>query len=119
MGSFGGDNSVLPAWRDAIVSASLELPFSYTDPWSDASKEQDIITNVLQPVIEQATPGMGTYVNEGDFRQPDWQQAFYGINYDRLLSIKQSWDPEGLFYCGVAVGSESWNVAEDGRMCKT
>lgn len=114
----GGDNSVLPAWRDAIVSATLEVPFSFTDPWSDVFEEQDLITDVLQPIIEQATPGMGTYINEGDFRQPDWKETFYGSNYEKLLSIKQKWDPESLFFCKLAVGSDAWTVANDGRMCK-
>ncbi|KUI56033.1 ER membrane protein complex subunit 1 [Cytospora mali] len=114
VGPFGGDNFVLPAWRDAVVSASLEVPFSFTDPWVDVFEEQDLITGVMQPTIEKATPGMGTYINEGDFRQPGWQGVFYGSNYDKLLAIKKKWDPEGLFYCDVAVGSEAWTVGEDG-----
>lgn len=118
VGPFGGDNAVLPAWRDAIVHAVVEIPFNFTDPWSDVFKEQDLITDVLQPTIERATPGMGTYVNEGDFRQPGWQKVFYGRNYDRLLAIKAKWDPEGLFYADVAVGSEAWTVSESGRMCR-
>lgn len=116
---FGSDeNAVLPAWRDAIVSASLEVPFSFEDPWEDVYRELDLITDVLQPAIEGATPGMGTYINEGDFRQPNWKEVFYGANYDQLLSIKRKWDPDGMFYCGVAVGSDGWLVSEDGRLCK-
>ncbi|KAL1862721.1 hypothetical protein Daus18300_008365 [Diaporthe australafricana] len=128
VGRFGGEgaNAVLPAWRDAVVSAwrdavvsaSLEVPFSFEDPWADVYGELDLITHVLQPAVEEATPGMGTYVNEGDFRQPDWQEVFYGANYDRLLAVKRKWDLEGLFYCGVAVGSEDWVVAEGGRLCR-
>ncbi|KAG6367111.1 hypothetical protein INS49_001293 [Diaporthe citri] len=114
----GGENAVLPAWRDAIVSASLEVPFSFEDPWADVFGGLDLITDVLQPAIEEVTPGMGTYINEGDFRQPNWKEVFYGTNYDKLLSIKRIWDPEGLFYCGVAVGSDGWVVSEDGRLCK-
>lgn len=114
----GGANAVLPAWRGAVVSASLEVPFSFGDPWADVYGELDLITHVLQPAVEEATPGMGAYVNEGDFRQPDWQEVFYGANYERLLSVKRGWDPEGLFYCAVAVGSEDWVVAEDGRLCR-
>jgi hypothetical protein len=114
----GGDNAVLPAWRDAIVSATLEVPFCFEDPWADVFGELNLITDVLQPAIEEATPGMGTYINEGDFRQPNWKDVFYGANYDKLLSIKQKWDPEGLFYCTVAVGSDNWVVSEDGRLCK-
>lgn len=115
----GGDNAVLPAWRDAVVSASLEVPFSFAAPWGEALGAQGLITGVLQPAVEGATPGMGTYANEGDFRQPGWQGVFYGRNYDALLAVKGEWDPEGLFYCGVAVGSEAWTVGEDGRMCRT
>lgn len=117
---FGGDgaNSVLPAWRDAVVSASLQVPFNFTAPWSDALAAQDLITDVLQPIIERATPGMGAYINEADFRQPDWKEAFYGENYDRLLAVKQKWDPKGVFFCPLAVGSDAWTVANDGRMCK-
>ncbi|KAK2601094.1 hypothetical protein N8I77_010566 [Diaporthe amygdali] len=120
VGPFGGENenAVLPAWRDAIVSASLEVPFSFEAPWDDVFGELDLITDVLQPIIEEATPGMGTYINEGDFRQPSWQKVFYGANYDRLLSVKRKWDPEGLFYCGVAVGSEDWVITENGRLCR-
>lgn len=114
----GNDRAVLPAWRDAVVSASLEVPFSFADPWGEVLEGQDLITDVMQPTIEGATPGMGTYVNEGDFRQPGWQGVFYGGNYERLMAVKGRWDPEGLFYCGVAVGSEAWTVGEDGRMCR-
>lgn len=118
--AFGGeeDNSVLPAWRDAIVSASLQVPFSFTDPWSEVFEEQNLITDVLQPIIEQATPGMGTYINEADFRQPNWKETFYGSNYEKLLSIKKKWDPTSVFFSPLAVGSDAWTVANDGRMCK-
>lgn len=119
VGPFGGvENAVLPAWREAIVSASLEVPFSFGDPWGDVFGELDLITHVLQPAIEEATPGMGTYINEGDFRQPDWKEVFYGANYDKLMSVKRKWDPEGLFYSNVAVGSDGWEVSEDGRLCR-
>lgn len=113
-----GDNAVLPGWRDAVVSASLELPFSFTDPWSDAIAAQDLITDVIQPIIEAATPGSGAYMNEADWRQPDFQEAFFGSNYETLLAVKNKWDPNGFFYAAVSVGSEAWTVAFDGRMCK-
>src|SRR5262249_4721033 len=66
-------------------------------------------------VIRDATPGAGSYVNETDYFEPNWQQEFWGSNYERLLEIKRKYDPEGLFYCHHCVGSESWSP--DGR-CK-
>lgn len=119
--SFGSEKttSVHPAWRKAIVHVTLTLPWSFTAPWSEAIETQQKMTNIIQPLIEAATPGSGAYVNEADFNQKNWQTAFWGSNYNRLLSIKKRWDPSNLFYATVAVGSEAWAVRTDGRMCQT
>lgn len=58
-------------------------------------------------------------MNEADFRQPNFQETFFGENYDSLLAVKQEWDPESLFYVLAGVGSETWTVANNGRMCRT
>ena len=65
--------------------------------------------------FREETPGAGAYFSEGDYFEPDWQENFWGTeNYDRLLSIKTTWDLEGLFYCHNCVGSEFW---EEGGFC--
>ncbi|KAI6765284.1 hypothetical protein HG531_012383 [Fusarium graminearum] len=107
-------NSVLPQWRDSLVMVSLTLPWDNEAPWEEMLAAQRKMTEVVQPVIEAATPGAGAYINEADFQQPDWQDTFYGANYDKLLQIKKKYDPKHLFYATVAVGSEQWDVAEDG-----
>ncbi|KAH6689910.1 FAD binding domain-containing protein [Plectosphaerella plurivora] len=116
--SFGGDNSVLPAWRDTLVHATLTTPWSFEAPWADMLAAQDLMTEVLIPEIEALTPGGGVYMNEADFRQPRWQEEFFGANYAKLKCVKQKWDPEGFFYALNGVGSEQWAVAGDGRMCR-
>ena len=57
----------------------------------------------------------GSYWNEADFDEPNWQTSFWGPNYPRLLEIKQGYDPDGLFTCHHCVGSEF--MSEDGN-CK-
>lgn len=111
-------NAVLPQWRKSLVQVSLTLPWDNEAPWEEMLAAQKKMTEEIQPVIEAATPGAGAYINEADFQQQNWQETFYGANYKKLLKIKKKYDPEHLFYATVAVGSEAWSVAKDGRMCK-
>ncbi|RDW88377.1 hypothetical protein BP6252_00409 [Coleophoma cylindrospora] len=113
----GPSNAVLPAWRTALVSATLTLPWNFTAPWDDMIALQDKMTNEIVPQMEAVTPNSGTYMNEADFRQPNFQTTYFGTNYDKLLAIKNKYDPDHLFYAVTAVGSEYWTVADDGRMC--
>jgi FAD/FMN-containing dehydrogenase len=64
-------------------------------------------------ILRETTPGAGTYVNESDYFEPDWQQTFWGDHYSKLLAIKTKYDPEGLLFCHHCVGSEVWS--DDGR----
>ncbi|CCF46322.1 isoamyl alcohol oxidase, partial [Colletotrichum higginsianum] len=120
VGRFGNkdSNSVTPAWRSALVHATLTTVWDFEAPWEDMLANQDLMTNVLMKEIEALTPTGGAYMNEADFQQPNFQKEFFGSNYNALLCLKQKWDPEGFFYVRNAVGSESWGVANDGRMCR-
>jgi len=110
-------NSVLPAWRSALVHATLTTPWNFAAPWADMIALQDKMTDSIMPQIEAVTPGSGAYMNEADFRQPNYKEVFFGSNYQKLLSIKNKWDADHLFYAIKSVGSDYWNVAADGRMC--
>jgi hypothetical protein len=57
-------------------------------------------------------------MNEGDPFEPNFQKEFFGRNYDRLLRIKDKFDPEELFYARTAVGSDRWTERADGRLCR-
>ncbi|KAI5862507.1 hypothetical protein GGS23DRAFT_610167 [Durotheca rogersii] len=116
--SGGVRNSVNPVWRTAVLDLVIGLAYDAYDFQANIAL-QDEITNTLLPRLEALTPGGGAYLNEGDFRQPDWQADFYGANYAKLLSVKDEYDPDGLFYGLTAVGSERWAVRTDGRLCRT
>jgi FAD/FMN-containing dehydrogenase len=55
-------------------------------------------------------PDAGSYVSESGFFEPEWQRAYWGPNYARLASIKQAYDPDGLFTVHHGVGSEQWSA---------
>ena len=115
----GKANSVLPAWRKPLVHATLTTEWSF-DPaqWDKMIDNQRLMTWEVMPAVEAVTLGSGSYMNEADFQQPLFQEAFFGSNYLQLLCIKKKYDPEGFFYATKAVGSEKWYVANNGRMCK-
>ncbi|KAH8884168.1 FAD binding domain-containing protein [Thozetella sp. PMI_491] len=114
----GVTNAVLPAWRNATVHLQITTPWNSTAPWSDMTAAQARMTNEFVPMLEKVAPDSGVYLNEGDFRTANWQDDFFGENYAELLSIKQKWDPNSLFYGLKSVGSDAWTVGDDGRMCK-
>jgi hypothetical protein len=62
--------------------------------------------------LRNAAPRGGAYVAESGYFLPDWQNAYWGANYPRLLAVKQRYDPGNLFFVRHGVGSEGWS--EDG-----
>jgi FAD/FMN-containing dehydrogenase len=71
-----------------------------------ARADRDAVNAAMQPLVAIA-PDAGSYVNETDYFEPDWQRAFWGENYPKLLAIKRTYDPDNLFTCHHCVGSES------------
>ena len=113
------DNAVLPQWREAIATCNI---VSYWD-WSlsevEMAAQSDYLVNTLMPQLEAATPGAGTYLNEINAQwKGDWVKELYGVNYERLLQIKNKYDPDHVFYAHTAIGSKSWVKDGDGRICR-
>ena len=59
--------------------------------------------------VRKLVPSAGSYLAESDYFAPNWQEAFWGSNYPRLLSVKSQYDPDGLFFVHHGVGSERWS----------
>jgi FAD/FMN-containing dehydrogenase len=70
-----------------------------------AEAGQQAVSDVMD-IIRAAAPDAGSYVNETDYHQRDWQHSFWGDNYARLLGIKHTYDPGNLFRVHHGVGSE-------------
>ncbi|KAK6005957.1 hypothetical protein QM012_006367 [Aureobasidium pullulans] len=118
-GNNASSNAVLPAWRDALVSILAFAPWNFTSSFPSNTASQNYLIDVTVPALAALAPDGGAYLNEGNALQQDWKQSFYGSNYERLLSVKNKYDPNDLFYALTAVGSEAWALANDGRLCKS
>ena len=72
---------------------------------------QKNFTAIARPVLSELAGGerSGSYTNEGDVLEPNFQVTFFGANYARLESIKAAYDPNDLFIVPVGVRSEFWD----------
>lgn len=112
------DNAVLPSWRDAIANCNIVSVWDWNVAWSEMQSRKELLVNTLMPGLEKATPGSGTYLNEIDAQwKGDWKKELYADNYPQLLSIKQKYDPNNVFYAWTAVGSDFYQPDNAGRLC--
>ncbi|KAF4444527.1 isoamyl alcohol oxidase [Fusarium austroafricanum] len=102
------NTSVHPGWRKTYMLAqNFDVPPS--DGGMQGVREvRDYAVSVKLPAMKAAGPGLGTYLNEGTPYDPDWKYQFYGNRYDWLKSVKQKYDPDGVFWCFRCVGYEGW-----------
>ncbi|KAK1758511.1 hypothetical protein QBC47DRAFT_143717 [Echria macrotheca] len=111
----GGD-AVCPAWRRAYVHIANSVSW---EPLNATARTEAMsrLNKSLRGVRELA-PDMGAYMNEANPEEPNWQTQFWGSNYNKLLRIKRSIDPEDVLWCNPCVGNERWKENEDGQLCR-
>ncbi|KIW86249.1 hypothetical protein Z517_01644 [Fonsecaea pedrosoi CBS 271.37] len=126
----GGNNSVLPAWRDAYTHIVLPRSWAFLNETAKVATTTHL-REVEVEALRELAPNTGAYVNEADPTEPNWQKTFWGSNYPRLLQLKRHWDPKGVFWCVPCVGhKDGWEVVSDvgvegavgespGRICRT
>lgn len=113
------ENAVLPQWRSAIATCNIVSYWDWNITEVEMAAQSDYLVNTLMPQLEAATPGAGTYLNEVNAQwKGDWITELYGTNYERLLHIKNKYDPDHVFYAYTAIGSASWAKDESGRICR-
>jgi hypothetical protein len=84
--------------------------------WTDSatlekiSAERTVFKNTHLPILEKLSgSNAGSYSNEADVLETNFQTTFIGPNYAKLSAIKKKYDPNDLFIVGAGVGSERWD----------
>jgi hypothetical protein len=106
------DNAVNPAWRDTVLHAIMAALWDPSMPLAAIKAASDKLTFDWMQRWRNVSPGAGAYMSESDYIEPNFQQAFFGDKYSKLYSLKQRYDPWGVFYAQNAVGSEDWRMQE-------
>ncbi|WP_233804703.1 FAD-binding oxidoreductase [Paraburkholderia sp. HP33-1] len=124
-GLAGAPSNVIAAAADTPMNAAVLRSFALAIVASEgppafdglpghepnlAKARQDVarIAKAMEQ-LRTVVPDNGAYVAESSYFQRDWQHAYWGDNYPRLLRIKQKYDPDGLFFVRHGVGSEMWS----------
>jgi hypothetical protein len=105
--------AVLDAFALVICAATAPPAYpgviGYEPDVAAARRSKAAVDRAMDALLALA-PDAGSYVSESDFFERDWRRAYWGANYARLLSIKDTYDPDGLFTVHHGVGSERWSA---------
>lgn len=110
------DTAMNPAVLDAFALAisAAEGPPAYPgipghEPGLAAARRDAAAVGRAMAALRAILPPIGCYGAESDYFEADWQRAFWGPHYARLLAVKDRYDPDGLFTAHHTAGSERWS----------
>ncbi|KAF7570485.1 isoamyl alcohol oxidase [Pyrenophora tritici-repentis] len=104
-----GKTSVNPIWRESLWEVVMGQFWTTATSLEMRAQIQKTVSATIEP-FKALTPGGGCYLNEGDWTEENWKETFFGTQYNKLLAIKQRYDPTGLFNCWKCVG---WTGYDD------
>ncbi|KAJ3937979.1 uncharacterized protein N0V96_011978 [Colletotrichum fioriniae] len=113
--------ALTPAWRSAyihLISSGTYINTTDTTPQDALANAAAWAEENKEAVWRKWAPGTGAYINEANPFNSKFQEDFYGGNYDRLLEIKDKYDPTASLYVRSGVGSHKWDYnLTAGKLC--
>jgi FAD/FMN-containing dehydrogenase len=105
----GAVNRVAPD-ATAFVHRDGLFVGQFTTTWSDSATTAQTSTqqNWLRGFHQTMTPYASgrAYQNYLDPELANWQQAYYGANYARLVQVREKYDPEHVFNLPQGIGAD-------------
>lgn len=102
--AYGGAVNRIAADATAFPHRSTLFNLQYIAHWSQASEEAANMQWIrgfygeMRPFVSGAA-----YSNMCDVDLPDWQHAYYGDNYQRLVAVKSVYDPDDVFHFAQSI----------------
>ena len=103
----GAVETVTPKQTAYYYRTAQFLYFSPCIYTTESEETNRHFINRLYTSLERSGYCTGNYVNDMDRDLLDWQEKYYGDNYQRLLEIKEQWNPigSGFFHFLQEIGS--------------
>ncbi|KAF7343780.1 FAD-binding domain-containing protein [Mycena sanguinolenta] len=101
-----GTTSLSPAWRTALWHLGTSTTWAYNSTIDEIRGKFSSVHDFVDKNLRTLAPDSGSYLNEGDVYETDYEVAYWGANYARLLEVKIKYDPMGLLDCWNCVGSK-------------
>ncbi|KAK4951048.1 hypothetical protein LTR10_011041 [Elasticomyces elasticus] len=110
--------SVNPAWYTSLWHTAMHVDIAWNSTYDDRLIALTKLTNLTRAAEAMTGLAGGTYMNEANPFTQNWKQDFWGTNYDRLLAIKEKYDPKGLLECWKCIGFEDEDMHDDRYKCQ-
>lgn len=131
---------VIAMWNDGLPGGIGKLPFQtkmvvpelekrdvekieeYQGiTWAPQEKILAVENSMMKkyvPVLDALSENHGAYINEASPYEKDWKTTFYGggERYEKLLKIKQKYDPQNVLWCFPCVGGDVFKEGKDGKL---
>jgi FAD/FMN-containing dehydrogenase len=102
--------AVLDSFALAIASANQQAVYpgiADHEPDLTQARQQAVAVTAGMAPLKAFREQPASYFNETDYFEADWQTAFWGDHYARLLHVKDCYDPGGLFFVHHGVGTDT------------
>ncbi|BCS23428.1 FAD/FMN-containing protein [Aspergillus puulaauensis] len=100
------NTAVHDIWKKSHALLSISIDWADNATEAEKHKKRLHAVHMSETFSEIVGSDDGTYINEANPYEPNWESVFWGDKYERLLEIKRRVDPTGLFICNRCVGGE-------------
>ncbi|KAF8886615.1 FAD-binding domain-containing protein [Gymnopilus junonius] len=97
------DTSTNPIWRTALYHVILVNDYEYNATLAERQAAYTASSTAAN-FLRNITVNGGAYVNEADVHEPNFEYSFWNSKYERLLEIKNKYDPSHILDCWHCIG---------------
>ncbi|MGO4749730.1 BBE domain-containing protein, partial [Streptomyces sp. 2MCAF27] len=110
MFALGGEINQVPRRATAFVHRNDLFILAAETSWADYDSPEVGAANLhwlhdFYDAIFPEAPPEHSYQNFPDPKLRDWREAYYGVNYPRLVRVKRRYDPTDFFRYPQGIGS--------------